>query len=276
MHSSLNVECSSHDEPQDVFDEGFQLPAPWAALSGSIPNGVSGNVSVPFPAYDLTSMNRTTSTIVHPLTTGTSLNSLRAYRRNVSEGNDVTEDDPYDTTIRGPNARFPKAKARHKVAWGSFSRAKSEPKSLAPPDNNKRSINGNHTFRRAVSKKPPDPPNGPKSDSDSDRNHRSKNRYNHDQTEKRYRKRLNYQFENLLSALPVRLIAESEGSIGGPDDRREKRISKADVLMLAKGHIEQLERKQSDLEGENRQMSARAEDAEERWRRLGCGEMCMS
>jgi hypothetical protein len=276
MNSSLNVECSSHDEPQDVFDEGFQLPAPWAALSGSIPNGVSGNVSVPFPAYDLTSMNRTTSTIVHPLTTGTSLSSLRAYRRNISEGNDVTEDDPYDTTIRGPNARFPKAKARHKVAWGSFSRAKSEPKSLAPPDDNKRSINGNHTFRRAVSKKPPDPPNGPKSDSDSDRNHRSKNRYNHDQTEKRYRKRLNYQFENLLSALPVRLIAESEGSIGGLDDRREKRISKAGVLMLAKGHIEQLERKQSDLEGENRQMSARAEDAEERWRRLGCGEMCMS
>jgi Helix-loop-helix DNA-binding domain len=276
MNSSLNVEFSSHHEPQDVFDEGFQLPAPWAALSGSIPNGVPGIVSLPFPAYDLTSMNRTSSAIVHPLTTGTSLSSLRAYRRNVSEGNGVTEDDPYDTTIHGPNARFPKAKARHKVAWGSSSRPESEPKSLAPPDNNKRSINGNHTFRRAASKKPPGPPNGPKSDSDSDRNHRSKNRFSHDQTEKRYRKRLNYQFENLLSALPVRLIAESEGSIGGPDDRREKRISKADVLMLAKGHIEQLERKQSDLEVENRQMSARAKDAEERWKRLGCGEMCMS
>jgi hypothetical protein len=219
-------------------------------------------------------MNRTSSAIVLPLATDTSLSSSRGYRRNTSEGNDVAEDDPYDTTTGGPNARFPKAKALHKAAWGASSRSESEPKSLAPPDTNKRSINGNHNFRRAASKEPPGPPHEPKSSSDSDSNHRLKSRLKHDQTEKRYRKRLNSQFENLLSALPARLIAESEGSIGGPDDRREKRISKADILMLAKGHIEQLERKQRELEGKNRQMAGRVE--EESWRRLGCGEMRIS
>jgi hypothetical protein len=80
---------------------------------------------------------------------------------------------------------------------------------------------------------------------------------------------LNRQFEMLLSALPAHLIAESDGAIGGPDDRREKRISKADVLILAKSHIENLERVQGELEGENRQLAARLKEMEGEWRRRG-------
>lgn len=121
------------------------------------------NVSLPFPAYDPTSVNRASSAMV-ALTTDTSLSSSRGYRRNISDGNDAVEDDPYDTKTGGPNARFPKAKALHKVAWGSSSRSESEPKSLAPPDTNKRSINGNHNFRRAARKGPPGSSNEPNSD----------------------------------------------------------------------------------------------------------------
>ncbi len=161
------------------------------------------------------------------------------------------------------------------MAWGSSSRPEPELKRLTPPDTNKRSISGNHIFRRAARNEPQGPPHIPKSDSDLD-NRRSKNRLKHDRSEERYRKRLNDQFENLPSTLPARLIAESDGSIGGPDDRSEKRISKSDVLILAKGHIEQLERKQRELERENKQMAARVEDLEERWRRLGCGEIRVS
>ena len=85
----------------------------------------------------------------------------------------------------------------------------------------------------------------------------------------RYRNRLNYQFDNLLSAIPARLIAESEGSIGGPDDRREKRVNKAEVLILAKRHIEELERKQWEFKAENRRLAARVKEFEEAWTRAG-------
>jgi hypothetical protein len=63
------------------------------------------------------------------------------------------------------------------------------------------------------------------------------------------------------------LIAESEGFIGGPDDRREKRVSKAEVLILAKGHIGDLERKHGELKAENRRLAARVKEYEEAWAR---------
>ncbi len=52
-----------------------------------------------------------------------------------------------------------------------------------------------------------------------------------------------------------------------------QRISKAEVLTLARSHIELLERKQGELEGENRQLAALVKGMEERWRGLGYAEM---
>jgi hypothetical protein len=134
--------------------------------------------------------------------------------------------------------------------------------SRAPPKGSNRSVSGSRGSRKPTSKAAS---HSNKSGSDSGSNQPSKGRLNHDLTEKRYRKRLNHQFVNLLAALPAQLIAESEGSIGGPDDRREKRISKAEVLMLAKSYIELLERQHLELEAENRQLAAQVKRMEDAW-----------
>ncbi|KAF8864822.1 hypothetical protein BDZ45DRAFT_669197 [Acephala macrosclerotiorum] len=73
----------------------------------------------------------------------------------------------------------------------------------------------------------------------------------HNLTEKRYRSRLNDKFENLLSALPPSLVADTHTGAEHP----EKKISKAEVLILAKEHIRALERAAEDLEGQNQALS---------------------
>jgi hypothetical protein len=72
------------------------------------------------------------------------------------------------------------------------------------------------------------------------------NRTNHNLIERKYRNRLNEQFETLLSALPA-----SRGNNQNKDEEfRAKRISKAEVLILAKERIEALERERGKLEFE--------------------------
>ncbi len=199
----------------------FQLPAPWTSLSSSIPNGVSGNVSLPFQAYGSTFVNRTSPAMISPIIASALLNSSRGDERSAIEINDDDDADdedkeePDDTITLERRVTAPKASAMHKVAWALSSRRESERKSLAHPTGSKGSVNGRCTPRRSSSKETTP---STKSGSDADSNTRSKGRLNHDLTEKRYRKRLNFQFENLLSALPAHLIAEAEGSNGGPED----------------------------------------------------------
>lgn len=69
-------------------------------------------------------------------------------------------------------------------------------------------------------------------------------RANHNLTEKLYRNRLNGQFETLLSALPPAHDA------GDARNGEEKRVSKAEVLILAKEHIRALEQTRLELEKE--------------------------
>ncbi|CAG8981923.1 hypothetical protein HYALB_00009179 [Hymenoscyphus albidus] len=76
------------------------------------------------------------------------------------------------------------------------------------------------------------------------------NRTSHNLVEKQYRNRLNDQFDFLLSSIPSDLVGYH---MNGPErgDRPEKRVSKADVLVLAKKHIENLEKRKRELEVEN-------------------------
>ncbi|KAJ9150657.1 hypothetical protein NKR23_g3587 [Pleurostoma richardsiae] len=81
-----------------------------------------------------------------------------------------------------------------------------------------------------------------------------KSRNSHNLVEKQYRNRLNAQFESLLDALPDPMRAPSSGAADGSGmqsfDFGEKRVSKAEVLDLARRHIQSLERERDALERE--------------------------
>ncbi|PMD47513.1 hypothetical protein L207DRAFT_628147 [Hyaloscypha variabilis F] len=87
----------------------------------------------------------------------------------------------------------------------------------------------------------------------------SKGRTNHNQVEKQYRNRLNGQFEMLLSALP-----SEDGSDGA-----RSRVSKAEVLMLAKRHIVELEREKMMLEGQHHALEGDVEDLKKKFMEMG-------
>ncbi|KAL5316886.1 hypothetical protein ACEPPN_015938 [Leptodophora sp. 'Broadleaf-Isolate-01'] len=84
-------------------------------------------------------------------------------------------------------------------------------------------------------------------------------RLNHNQVEKQYRNRLNGQFETLLLALP------REAGDGDGDGGEEKKVSKAEVLVLAMKHIRDLERDRRRLEEENEKLEHVMEELTERW-----------
>jgi len=83
-------------------------------------------------------------------------------------------------------------------------------------------------------------------------------RTNHNQVEKQYRNRLNGQFETLLETLPH-----------DPDMGGDKRVSKAEVLILAKKHIQKLEMERRELEEVNVELEGRVEGLIRRWADLG-------
>ncbi|KAI0448138.1 hypothetical protein F4803DRAFT_10701 [Xylaria telfairii] len=76
-----------------------------------------------------------------------------------------------------------------------------------------------------------------------------KSRETHNNVEKQYRNRLNAHFESLLSALPERMQS-ADGEEGGDLDAGDRRVSKAEVLEMARRHIKSLERECAVLEGE--------------------------
>jgi hypothetical protein len=77
-------------------------------------------------------------------------------------------------------------------------------------------------------------------------------RASHNLVEKQYRNRLNSQFESLLGALPeqIRSGRDDADSDGGAD-WGDRRVSKGEVLEMARKHIETLERERDMLEREN-------------------------
>ncbi|CZR67384.1 uncharacterized protein PAC_17283 [Phialocephala subalpina] len=94
-------------------------------------------------------------------------------------------------------------------------------------------------------------------------------RTSHNMVEKQYRTRLNGQFSTLLSALPPDVVGtEVDGSVS-VNSGAEKRVSKAEVLVLAKKHIENLERTKKSLEGDKRHLIEDVQRLKEAWARMG-------
>jgi len=77
-----------------------------------------------------------------------------------------------------------------------------------------------------------------------------KSRETHNNVEKQYRNRLNAHFESLLSALPERMQSGEGGEGVDGLDAGDRRVSKAEVLEMARKHIKSLERECAALEGE--------------------------
>lgn len=94
-------------------------------------------------------------------------------------------------------------------------------------------------------------------------------RTSHNMVEKQYRTRLNGQFSNLLSALPPDVTGTEVDGCGGIDSGAEKRVSKAEVLVLAKKHIENLERTKKSLESDKRALAEDVQRLKGAWVRMG-------
>ncbi|KAI1486165.1 hypothetical protein F5X96DRAFT_656456 [Biscogniauxia mediterranea] len=86
-----------------------------------------------------------------------------------------------------------------------------------------------------------------------------RSRETHNNVEKQYRNRLNAHFENLLNALPESMQCGEGvdgvgggvgGGVGESLDSSDRRVSKAEVLDMARRHIKALERECAMLEGE--------------------------
>ncbi|MBE3041821.1 helix-loop-helix domain-containing protein [Candidatus Bathyarchaeota archaeon] len=97
----------------------------------------------------------------------------------------------------------------------------------------------------------------------------------HNQVEQQYRKRLNLQFEKLLNALPQ---ADQEDDGDEDDNGRtaggvDKRISKAEVLDLARRRIKALERERAAFEKQNEELVAEMRKMQEEWMRRHGGPM---
>ncbi|KAI0177620.1 hypothetical protein BJ166DRAFT_507440 [Pestalotiopsis sp. NC0098] len=124
----------------------------------------------------------------------------------------------------------------------------SPPPPPAPPSNNARSA-ATSKLRSASRASKNNHLNPPATEEER------KNRASHNQVEKQYRNRLNAHFESLLNTLPQYMR-------GGEDDEEEdgdRKISKAEVLEMARRHIVALERELTSVEEERDELKDNVE-----------------
>jgi hypothetical protein len=91
-----------------------------------------------------------------------------------------------------------------------------------------------------------------------------KARFCHNQVEKQYRERLNKHFERLVAVLPRPENDDGEGGnevggSGGSDDGRNRRMSKAEALELARRTIRVLEKERASLERQKEELEGNVE-----------------
>ncbi|TVY31524.1 Allergen [Lachnellula occidentalis] len=154
------------------------------------------------------------------------------------------------TSSPEPEPELRKKKSSYTPAWKPDSSAKTPKR---PRKSVKTSKNTNpRTSKRSPATTTSEPDDGAGGSS-------SALRANHNLTEKLYRNRLNGQFETLLSALPP---AHDAGDVRNGD---EKRVSKAEVLILAKEHIRALEQTRLELEKEMSGLSNNVESLKGVW-----------
>lgn len=96
----------------------------------------------------------------------------------------------------------------------------------------------------------------------------AKDRASHNNIEKKYRNRLNSQFEVLLRVLPSDMTSQNYDT-GRNDAIPERKISKTEVLVLATKYIQDLEKEGERLKTDNEQLRARKEELEDAWIRHG-------
>lgn len=95
-------------------------------------------------------------------------------------------------------------------------------------------------------------------------------RTSHNLVEKQYRTRLNSHFSTLLGVLPQDVVgAEIDGYGGGDTSGPERKVSKAEVLVLAKSHIETLEQTKQRLEGDKEALLEDVQRLKGAWVRMG-------
>ncbi|TVY39910.1 Allergen [Lachnellula occidentalis] len=84
-------------------------------------------------------------------------------------------------------------------------------------------------------------------------------RASHNLVEKQYRNRLNSSFDTLLAAIPAAMVGEEVTGFGCQGKGLERRVSKAEVLVLAKKHIETLERERESMYWEREELKGNLE-----------------
>jgi hypothetical protein len=91
----------------------------------------------------------------------------------------------------------------------------------------------------------------------------------HNLVERQYRHRLNGQFETLRGSIPKDFVDGDVDGFGKGGSMAEKGVSKAEVLVLAKRHIESLENTKRCLEGDKRLLLEDVQRLKGAWASMG-------
>ncbi|KAI1824849.1 hypothetical protein F4861DRAFT_504427 [Xylaria intraflava] len=149
----------------------------------------------------------------------------------------VSPPTPSSTTRHQQHHKKPKAAGRQ--------RKPKNPYQGFSPDSLAASIPGNRSKLRSASRTSKNTHHNPPVTAEE-----RKSRETHNNVEKQYRNRLNAHFESLLSALPETMQNGEGEETGDVLDSGDRRVSKAEVLEMARRHIKSLERECGILEGE--------------------------
>lgn len=165
---------------------------------------------------------------------------------------------PYLAVDGGPEASSSTHHKKHKKSRSKLPLSPNSGSSSATPASSRSKLRSASRASKNTGHNPPA--------TDAER----KNRASHNQVEKQYRNRLNAHFERLLDALPENMRSYKAaapddeeggggggsggvGSVGGragSEVEDMRRVSKAEVLEIARRYIEMLERECAALEGE--------------------------
>jgi len=166
--------------------------------------------------------------------------------------NITSQQQRYDHSV--PSFRTREKEVLYTPGWTSGKKAKAE--SMRQPSKLRKQA----TASSAEASKAPQLANSG-SESDSSFKSRLKGKGNHNQVEKQYRNRLNGQFDKLLSALPAKDANGSRAS----SEQQGRRVSKAEVLIMAKEHIAALEDINAALERERKMLTSKIRDFKSAW-----------
>lgn len=146
------------------------------------------------------------------------------------------------------NSAIPKTKSSPQHP--PTNRRSSRPKSQQKKPSSLQLINSSGMKKSKLPSPPPYTPTSPNPSPSTKSNTPPSRKTTHNLCEKKYRNRLNGEFSKLLNTLPREIVAaETSSPFGDPYGQEdEKRIGKAETLILAKNYIENLERENEGLE----------------------------